>query len=181
MSLSHRKITISTSGVLPALKKMRNEEAFPNLAISLNAPTGELRDLLMPLNRKWPLAELLQVCRDFPIEPRRRIMFEYVLLSGVNDSDKDARALVSLFRGMRPKVNLIPYNPNPGLPYKRPSEQRVARFREILVNSGIAVFMRKTRGDDIAAACGQLAYLERLPSLGAGGRAESSGVIAGES
>jgi len=180
MSLSHRKITISTSGVLPALKKMRSEEVFPNLAISLNAPTGELRDVLMPLNRRWPLSELLQVCRDFPIEPRRRIMFEYVLLAGVNDSDKDARALVGLFRGMRPKVNLIPYNPNPGLPYKRPSEQRVARFREILVNSGIAVFMRKTRGDDIAAACGQLAYLERRAQPDAGSRAGLPGVIAGE-
>jgi 23S rRNA (adenine2503-C2)-methyltransferase len=159
---------------------MRNEEVFPNIAISLNAPSSELRDDLMPLNRKWPLEELLQVCRDFPIEPRRRIMFEYVLLAGVNDSDRDAHALLSLFRGMRPKVNLIPYNPNPGLPYKRPSEERVARFRDILVNNGVTVFMRKTRGDDIAAACGQLAYLERRHPGSASG-AESPGVVAGES
>jgi 23S rRNA (adenine2503-C2)-methyltransferase len=161
MSLSHRKVTISTSGVVPALRKMQDEEVFPNLAISLNAPSDALRDQLMPLNRKWPLEDLMQACRDFPVEPRRRIMFEYVLLAGVNDSDQDAHALARLFKGMRPKVNLIPYNPNPGHLYRRPSDERVAQFREILVDQGVAVFMRKTRGDDIAAACGQLACMER--------------------
>ena len=160
MSLSHRKVTVSTSGVVPALRKMHHEEVFPNIAVSLNATSNTLRDELMPINKKWKLEELLKTCREFPIEPRRRIMFEYVLLAGINDSDEEARALVRLFRGFRPKVNLIPYNPNPGLPYRRPSEERVDRFRDILVNEGIAVFMRKTRGDDIAAACGQLAYLE---------------------
>lgn len=160
MSMSHRKVTVSTSGVVPALRKMHHEEIFPNIAISLNATSNSLRDELMPLNRKWNLEALIQACREFPIEPRRRIMFEYVLLAGVNDSDRDAEAMLHLLRGLRPKVNLIPYNPNPGLPYRRPSEERIARFRDILVDEGITVFMRKTRGDDIAAACGQLAYLE---------------------
>jgi len=160
MSMSHRKVTISTSGVVPALRKMHHEDIFPNIAISLNATSNTLRDELMPLNQKWNLEELIQACREFPIEPRRRIMFEYVMLAGVNDSDEDAHAMLRLFRGLRPKVNLIPYNPNPGLPYRRPSEERIAEFRDILVNEGIAVFMRKTRGDDIAAACGQLAYME---------------------
>jgi 23S rRNA (adenine2503-C2)-methyltransferase len=160
MSMSHRKVTISTSGVVPVLRKMHHEEIFPNIAISLNATSNSLRDDLMPLNKKWNLEALMQACREFPLEPRRRLMFEYVLLAGVNDSDEDAHAMLQLFRGLRPKVNLIPYNPNPGLPYQRPSEERIARFRDILVNEGITVFMRKTRGDDIAAACGQLAYME---------------------
>jgi 23S rRNA (adenine2503-C2)-methyltransferase len=162
MTLSHRKVTISTSGVVPVLRKMHHEKVFPNLAISLNATSNNLRDELMPLNRRWNLEELIQTCREFPLEPRRRIMFEYVLLSGINDDDRDAERLVRLFKGLRPKVNLIPYNPNPGLPYQRPSEERIRRFREILVDNGVAVFMRKTRGDDIAAACGQLAYGEKI-------------------
>jgi len=160
MTMSHRKVTVSTSGVVPALRKMHHEKIFPNIAISLNATSNTLRDDLMPLNQKWNLEELMQACREFPIEPRRRIMFEYVMLAGVNDSDADAHALLRLFCGFRPKVNLIPYNPNPGLPFRRPSEERVAQFRDILVNEGVTVFMRKTRGDDIAAACGQLAYME---------------------
>jgi 23S rRNA (adenine2503-C2)-methyltransferase len=175
MTLSHRKVTISTSGVVPVLRKMHHEKVFPNLAISLNATSNTLRDELMPINQRWKLEELMQACREFPVEPRRRIMFEYVLLSGVNDSDRDAESLVRLFKGLRPKVNLIPYNPNPGLPYRRPAEERINRFREILVDHGLAVFMRKTRGDDIAAACGQLAYVEKratpvpaLPATGAG-------------
>lgn len=160
MALSHRKITVSTSGVVPVLRKMHAEPVLPNLAISLNATTNAVRDTIMPINQKWGLNELLQACREFPLEPRRRITFEYVLLEGATDSDQDAYRLVGLLKGMRAKVNLIPYNPNPGMPYRRPSIERVERFKEILSHHFISAFIRKTRGEDVAAACGQLAYLE---------------------
>ncbi len=161
MDLSHRRITLSTSGVVPVLRKLWQEPALPNLAISLNATTNVVRDEIMPINRKWSMEELLQVCREFPLEPRRRITFEYVLIKDVTDSDQDAQRLVRLLEGMKSKVNLIPYNPNPGLPYERPSAERLSRFRQILVDNNVAVFVRRPRGDDISAACGQLAYLER--------------------
>lgn len=160
MGLSHRKITVSTSGVVPVLRKMQQEPLLPNLAVSLNATTNTVRDAVMPINRKWDLEELFQACREFPAEPRRRITFEYVLMEGVSDSDQDAHRLARLVKGMRAKVNLIPYNPNPGLPYRRPDPQRVEQFREILAGQLISAFVRKTRGDDIAAACGQLACME---------------------
>ncbi len=160
MDLSHRKITLSTSGVVPVLRKMNAEPQLPNLAISLNATTDQVRNRVMPINRKWPLATLLQACRDFPLDARRRITFEYVLLAGETDSDHDAHRLAHLLKGIPSKVNLIPYNPNPGLPHRRPSDGRVERFREILAaNHSLAAFVRRTRGDDISAACGQLAHL----------------------
>lgn len=168
MSLSHRKVTISTSGLIPVLKRMQQEEVFPNLAISLNATTDETRTSIMPLNQRWNIEQLMETCRQFPIEPRRRIMFEYVMIKGITDSDDDARRLVRLLKGLHPKVNLIPYNPNPGLPYERPAEQRIVAFRQILVDNNVAVFMRRTRGDDIAAACGQLAYLEQQTAVAEG-------------
>ena len=114
----------------------------------------------MPLNQRWPIQDLLDCCRRFPLEPRRRITFEYILLKGVTDSPKDAHRLAGLLRGIPSKVNLIPYNPNPGLPYQPPPAQAVDRFRQILSNHHISAFVRKTRGGDISAACGQLAYLE---------------------
>lgn len=160
MALSHHKVTVSTSGVVPVLRKMRREPVLPNLAISLNATTDRLRDAVMPINRKWNLEELLEACRQFPLEPRRRITFEYVLMEGVTDSDRDAHRLAGLLRGLQAKVNLIPYNPNPGLPYRRPSPEGVERFRGILTGHLVSAFVRKTRGDDIAAACGQLACME---------------------
>lgn len=160
MGLSCRRITVSTSGVVPVLRRMYEEPVIPNLAISLNAVADPLRDEIMPLNRKWNLEELLSVCRNFPLEPRRRITFEYILLSKVNDSDEEAHQLARLLRGMRAKVNLIPYNPNPGLPYRRPTPERVKRFQQILIDQSVSAFVRKTRGDDVAAACGQLAHLE---------------------
>ncbi len=161
MGLSRRRITVSTAGVVPVLERMRSEPILPNLAISLNATTDHLRNELMPLNRRWPIRVLLDCCRRFPMEPRRRITFEYVLLEGVTDSPEDARRLARLLRGIRSKVNLIPYNANPGLPYRRPPPEIVDRFRQILTNHRISAFVRKTRGRDISAACGQLAYLER--------------------
>jgi 23S rRNA (adenine2503-C2)-methyltransferase len=159
MDLSHRRITISTSGVVPILKKMSHESRLPNLAISLNAVTDEVRDRIMPINRRWGLRELLDTCRDFPLEPRRRITFEYVLLKGETDSEEDALQLARLLQGLPAKVNLIPYNPNPGLAHERPEPGVVERFKELLAAQRISSFIRKTRGDDIAAACGQLANL----------------------
>ncbi len=164
LNLSHRRITVSTSGVVPVLRKMHQESPLPNLAISLNATTDPVRDQIMPLNRKWNLDQLLRACREFPIEPRRRITFEYVLLKGVTDSAEDAHRLAHLVKGTRSKVNLIPYNPNSGLPFHRPSAEVVERFREILVDHHVSAFVRKTRGDDISAACGQLAHLEQVES-----------------
>lgn len=160
MNLSHRRITVSTSGVVPILKKMAVEPHLPNLAISLNATTDRVRNRIMPINKRWDLKQLLDVCRAFPLEPRRRITIEYVLLKGETDSDQDARRLARLLRGIPSKVNLIPYNPNPGLPHARPEEQRILRFKEILAELKVSAFVRKTRGLDVAAACGQLAHLK---------------------
>ncbi len=162
MDLSHRKITISTSGVVPVLKKLAEEEVIPNLAISLNSTTEDVRDQIMPINKKWSMRELLDFCRRFSRQSDRWITFEYVLLAGVTDSDEDARRLVRLLRGIRSKVNLIPYNPNPGLPHSRPTQMRIDRFKEILQASHVSAFLRTTRGDDISAACGQLAHF-RMP------------------
>jgi len=156
MDLSHRRITVSTAGVVPVLKKMSKEKRLPNLAISLNAVSDEVRGRIMPINRKWGLGELLDVCRQFPLEPRRRLTFEYVLLKGETDSERDARELTRLLRGIPAKVNVIPYNPNSGLGHERPSAHSVDRFCESLRNLGVSAYVRKTRGVDIAAACGQL-------------------------
>lgn len=157
MDLSHRKITVSTSGVVPVLKKMYRESKLPNLAISLNAVSDETRTQIMPINERWGLSELMETCRQFPLEPRRRITFEYILLKGENDSENQAHGLARLLRGLPAKVNLIPYNPNPGLPHQRPNSRTVEKFRGWLEDLGIAAFVRKTRGVEIAAACGQLA------------------------
>ncbi len=163
MNLSYRKITVSTSGVVPVLRRMAEEALLPNLAISLNATTDAARDRIMPINRRWPLGELLEACRRLPLEPRRRITVEYVLLAGENDSDDDARRLIDLLRGLPIKVNLIPYNPSPGLDHRRPGPERVSHFQEILRAGFVANFVRKTRGDDVSAACGQLAHLHGEP------------------
>lgn len=163
MGLSHRKITVSTSGVVPVLRRMAAQTILPNLAISLNATTDPVRDRIMPINRKWDLEALLKACRDFPLDSRRRITLEYVLLAGETDSEADARRLAKLLRGLRAKVNLIPYNPNPGLPHRRPEASQVERFRQLLLEENLSVFVRKTRGEDVSAACGQLAYREAAP------------------
>ena len=157
IGLSHRKITISTSGIVPSLRKMAEEEKLPSLAVSLNAADNETRDRIMPVNREWNIEELLQACRDFPLESKRRITIEYVLLGGVNDSIEDAEKLVRLLRGMPVKVNLIAYNQNPGLPFKPPEKVQVQQFRDVLTGRGMSAFLRSSRGADIAGACGQLA------------------------
>ncbi len=155
-ALSGRRMTLSTVGVLPALERLATEPLMPNLAISLHATTEEQRDLLVPINRKYGLKELLDACRRFPIKRRERITFEYVMLQDVNDSPEDARRLVRLLHGIRGKVNLLPLNEAPGIPFDRPSDQRVDRFARILSEHGITVSVRKSRGRDIRAACGQL-------------------------
>ncbi len=163
MNLSYRKITVSTSGIVPVLRRMAHEPVLPNLAISLNASDPGTRDRLMPVNRKWGMAELMEVLREFPLEPRRRITIEYVLLRDENDSPEDAHKLAELLRGLPVKINLIPYNSNPGLPHRRPEPERVGRFQAVLSKYHLASFVRRTRGADVSAACGQLAFLEQPP------------------
>ena len=156
LAVAARRITLSTVGVLPALERLATEPFMPNLAISLHSTTEDQRDLLVPINRKYGLKELLDACRRFPLKRRERITFEYVLLKDVNDSPDDARRLVKLLHGIKGKVNLLPLNEAAGIPFKRPSDERVNRFAQILAERGITVSVRRSRGRDIRAACGQL-------------------------
>jgi 23S rRNA (adenine2503-C2)-methyltransferase len=156
LAVSPRRVTLSTVGIVPGLERLAREPLMPNLAISLHAATDEQRTLLVPPNRKYPLAEILEVCRRFPLKRRSRITFEYVMLAEVNDSPEDARGLARLLHGIKSKVNLIPLNPAPGIPYERPSDERVDRFAQILADRHLTVSVRKSRGQDIRAACGQL-------------------------
>jgi 23S rRNA (adenine2503-C2)-methyltransferase len=155
-AMSPRRITLSTVGVLPNLERLATEPLMPNLAISLHATTEEQRDRLVPVNRKYGLQDLLDACRRFPLKRRERITFEYVLLNEVNDTPEDARRLVSLLAGIRGKVNLLPLNEAAGIPFQRPSDDRVNHFARILAEHGVTVSVRKSRGRDIRAACGQL-------------------------
>lgn len=156
IALSKRRITLSTSGVVPMIERCGRELGV-NLAISLHAVTDALRDVIVPLNRKYPIKELLQACRDYPAASNaRRITFEYVMLKGVNDSDADARALVKLLKGIPAKVNLIPFNAWPGAPYECSSNNRIRAFGNIVQDAGFSSPMRTPRGRDIYAACGQL-------------------------
>jgi 23S rRNA (adenine2503-C2)-methyltransferase len=156
LAVSPRRVTLSTVGIVPGLERLAREPLMPNLAISLHASTDEQRTMLVPPNRKYPLAEILDVCRRFPLKRRSRITFEYVMLAEVNDSPEDARRLARLLHGIKSKVNLIPLNPAPGIPYERPSDERVNRFAQILADRHLTVSVRKSRGRDIRAACGQL-------------------------
>jgi 23S rRNA (adenine2503-C2)-methyltransferase len=155
-NFSHRHITVSTVGLVPMIARL-GAETDVKLAVSLNASTDAQRDELMPVNRKWKIADLMEACRQFPLRQGRRITFEYVLLRGVNDSDADAERLVELLRDVPAKVNLIPYNENPGLGFFTTGDERAEQFREILARGHVAAFIRENRGRDIAAACGQLA------------------------
>jgi 23S rRNA (adenine2503-C2)-methyltransferase len=157
IGLSQRRITVSTSGLVPKLEKLGNETVRPNLAVSLNAPNDTIRDAIMPINRKWNIAKLLAALRAYPLEQRRRITFEYVLLAGVNDSLADAAQLAKLLRGVKCKVNVIPYNPHPEAEYSRPSREATDAFQAECKRLGMPTYLRKPRGDDIDAACGQLA------------------------
>jgi 23S rRNA (adenine2503-C2)-methyltransferase len=155
-NFSHRHITVSTSGLVPNILRF-GDETQVKLAVSLNATTDEQRAKLMPVDKKWDIAALMDAVRRFPAKQGRRVTFEYVLLRGVNDSDGDAGRLADLLRGLQAKVNLIPYNENPGLGFGDPGTERVQAFRELLVSRGVTALVRKNRGRDIAAACGQLA------------------------
>jgi 23S rRNA (adenine2503-C2)-methyltransferase len=156
LAVSPRRVTLSTVGIVPGLERLAREPLMPNLAISLHATTDAQRSALVPPNRKYPLEAIIETCRRFPLKKRSRITFEYVLLAGVNDTPEDARRLVKLLSGIRAKVNLIPLNPAPGIPYERPSDERVDRFAQILADRHVTVSVRKSRGRDIRAACGQL-------------------------
>jgi 23S rRNA (adenine2503-C2)-methyltransferase len=156
--LGQRRITVSTSGLVPKLEKLGAETSVrPNLAVSLNAPNDEIRDEIMPINRKWNIAKLMAALRAYPIEQRRRITFEYVLLAGVNDSLRDAAQLAKLLRGVKCKVNIIPWNPHPEAPYQRPADAVIEAFQMECKRLGLPTYLRTPRGDDIDAACGQLA------------------------
>jgi 23S rRNA (adenine2503-C2)-methyltransferase len=156
VNMSMSRITLSTAGLLPGIERLAEEPDIPNLAISLTGATNEKRNQLMPINRKYPIEQLLDAVRRFPLKHRQRVTFEYVLLRGVTDSPEDALHLVKLLTGMRAKVNLIPLNEADELGYRRPSDQAIDRFQQILIDHHISAFVRKNRGNDISAACGQL-------------------------
>jgi len=154
--LSKRRVTVSTSGVVPALVRLK-EVSDVALALSLHAPTDELRDVLVPLNKKYPLREVLDACTDYISgDARRKVTIEYVMLDGVNDSVAHARELAKVLKGVPSKINLIPFNPFPNTQYRRSSDAAIVRFREVLIKNGLITLTRRTRGDDIDAACGQL-------------------------
>jgi 23S rRNA (adenine2503-C2)-methyltransferase len=154
--MSARRITLSTVGLLPALERLAKEPVMPNLAISLHAPTDLQRGELVPLNKKYGVADIIEACRRFPLNRRSRITFEYVLLAGVNDSPQDAKRLAKLVAGLKSKVNVIPLNAAAGIPFERPSDEAIDRFAKIVADHGVTVSVRKSRGRDIRAACGQL-------------------------
>lgn len=156
LDLTTRKITVSTCGIVPKMREF-GEKTSVNLAISLHAVDDATRDRLMPVNERYTIDALLQACRDYPLPKRKRIMFEYILLAGINDSDQDAKLLAKKLRGIPCKVNLLPYNECPELPYRSPSRQRMLQFQKILMDAHYSVFIRNSRGSDISAACGQLA------------------------
>jgi 23S rRNA (adenine2503-C2)-methyltransferase len=162
VGLAPRHVTLSTSGIVPGIERLAQEPVRPKLAISLNASNDEQRDTIMPINRKYPLRVLLEACKRYPLGPREWLTFEYVLLRGFNDSPEDARRVAKLLANIPSKVNLIPWNPGE-LPYKRPSKESVEEFRQILLDKGIFAFIRYSRGQDIMAACGQLALIEKSP------------------
>ena len=159
---SSRRITLSTVGLLPKLEQLSKGKISFCLAISLNATDEETRSYLMPVNRRYPLNKILRLCKDFPLRPRSRITFEYVLVKGVNDSPQDAKRLIRILKGIPSKVNLIPLNEAPEIPLKKPSDEAVKQFQEILMEGGLTAIVRASKGREISAACGQLQA--KLPS-----------------
>jgi 23S rRNA (adenine2503-C2)-methyltransferase len=156
LGFSPRRVTVSTDGLVPEIDRLGASGVKVNLAVSLNATIDEVRDRIMPVNRRYPIKEQLAACRRFPLEPRRRITLEYVLLKGVNDSVEDARRLAQLLRGIKCKVNLIPFNPFPGSEFRRPDDVAVRQFQAVLLDHHYTAPVRESRGRDISAACGQL-------------------------
>ncbi len=156
LGLSLKRITLSTSGIIPRIHDLGREPLRPKLAVSLNASSEEQRTALMPLNLKYPLGALLEACRKYPLRPWEKLTFEYVLLDGINDSDLDAARVAALVRGIQAKLNLIPYNPGPELPFRPSPLERVLAFQQVLAKRRIPSFIRISRGQDVRAACGQL-------------------------
>ena len=156
VGIPESRMTVSTAGIVPRITDLGKEAIRPKLAISLNAPNDELRSRIMPLNRKWNLEKVIGAAREFPLRSREKLTFEYVLLEGVNDQTEHAHQLIALIRGIRAKVNLIALNPGPGIDFHTPAEERVLDFQKTLTASGIPTFIRRPRGRDIYAACGQL-------------------------
>lgn len=159
MAITPKHTTLSTSGIIPGIERLGGEKVRPKLAISLNASSNEQRDKIMPINRKYPIEDLLAACARYPLRPWEHLTFEYVLLGGFNDAPEDARRVAKLLGNLRAKVNLIPWNPGE-LPYKKPDEARLEAFRGILEEKGVRALVRYSRGQDVMAACGQLALLE---------------------
>jgi 23S rRNA (adenine2503-C2)-methyltransferase len=155
MGFSSRRFTISTAGLVPKLSGLGRETSV-NLAISLNATDNDTRNMLMPINRKYPIKRLLDACANYPLKPRRRITFEYILMKGINDSEKDAIRLAKLLRPIKAKINLIPFNTFEGSDFKRPEESVINNFKEILNKNNYTAIIRHSKGQDISAACGQL-------------------------
>jgi 23S rRNA (adenine2503-C2)-methyltransferase len=166
MAITPKHTTLSTSGIIPGIERLGSEKVRPKLAISLNASSNEQRDKIMPINRKYPMEDLLAACARYPLRPWEHLTFEYVLLGGFNDAPEDARRVTKLLANLRAKVNLIPWNPGE-LPYKKPDEARIEEFRRILDEKGVRAFVRYSRGQDVMAACGQLALLESAAPLAA--------------
>ena len=160
VGIPESRMTVSTAGIVPRIRDFGGEQVRPKLAISLNASNDATRDQVMPINRTWNLATLLTAARQFPLRPRERLTFEYVLLNGVNDGEQNAREVVGLIRGLNAKVNLIALNPGPEIPFSTPEDERVHAFQQTLVQAGIPTFIRRPRGRDIYAACGQLKRAE---------------------
>src|SRR5262249_27998029 len=166
LAVSPRRVTLSTVGLLPALERLAREPIMPNLAISLHAPADAIRGELVPINRKYGVNDIIAACKQFPLKRRSRITFEYVLLAGVNDAPDDAGRLAKLLAGVKSKVNLIPLNAAAGIPFERPSDAAVDRFARILAEHHLTVSVRKSRGRDIRAACGQLIVEGQRKSAG---------------
>ena len=156
LRFSSRRITLSTVGLLPGLERLSREKISFRLAISLNATDDETRSSLMPVNRHHPLKKVLDLCRQFPLRRRERITFEYVMLEGINDTLQDAKRFLKILRGIPSKINLIPLNEAPGIPFKRPSDESIRKFQEILMEGGLTAIVRVSKGKEISAACGQL-------------------------
>ena len=156
LDMHPKRVTLSTVGLVPQMDRLAKEELMPNLAVSLHAASEEQRAAIVPPSKKYTMQDVIDACKRFPLSKRRRIMFEYVMLAGVNDSPDDARKLVKVLAGVKAKVNLLPLNAAPGIPFERPSDERINAFAKILADKGLMVSVRKSRGRDIRAACGQL-------------------------
>lgn len=179
-NISPRRVTVSTVGLVPQMKKLLAETNV-NLTVSLTATTNRLRDDIMPINRRYPLEQLLDTCRTLPIAPRKRVTFAYTLLKDVNDGEEDARRLVRLLHGIRAKVNLIPFNPFPGASFTPTPRAQMSHFRQLLLDKGVHATIRESRGQDVQGACGQLAarFVESLPPLTKGTQTDSNQQVVG--